>query len=133
MKRHAALRLPASDLARLRLAHFTSGVDAPGQEFSAPASSPPQAAAEFTGFTEWLGAEDAGVSLGWDWIVTGCSGLMAVVPGTLRTNLVLTDAAGADLSEEATLACLADHLARWPWQEAVLAFLKSAPAQGDPG
>lgn len=127
MTRLAALRLPASELPHLRLSHLSSGIDGPAQEFALPESAPGEAA--FTGYTEWLGATDPGVSLGWDWMLTAGSGLLTAVPGTLRTNLVLTDATGADLPQETALSYLADYLARWPWQATVLEILKAPPPQ----
>jgi hypothetical protein len=121
------LRMPVSELAHLQLRHLASGVDASGDELPASAGLQRESCAQFTGFTEWIGAMNPGLSLGWDWVVSGCAGVIVAVPGTLRTNLVLTDASGADLPREALLQCLASYLSQWPWQAAVLEHLKATP------
>jgi hypothetical protein len=127
MHHDAVKRLPASELPRLRLAHLQSGVDAPEDEFSTPGSMLGAEPAVTTGFTEWIGADDPGVSVGWDWLVTAGSGLLLLRAGSIRTNLVLVDAAGSDLCDQATVDTLGRFLGTWDWPAAVLEQLKASP------
>ena len=120
------IRVPASQLAHLRLDHLQSGVDAPGDGFSMPAALP-GVPWEATGYTEWVGATDPGISVGWDWVVTTDSGLLTLSPGSIRTNLMVTDERGLDLGEKATSLHLSRYLASWAWQAAVLEHLKASP------
>ncbi|MBA2674457.1 DUF4902 domain-containing protein [Ramlibacter sp.] len=118
-----ALRFPASELVHMRLDHLDSGIDVPEFEPFAQGAQSPSDAPESTGYTEWIGAANASISVGWDWFVSAGIPLLTLRAGTIRTNLMLTDARGVDLGREATLQRLDGYLRSWAWQPAVLQHL----------
>ena len=124
------VRIPASELSHLRLSHLQSEVDVPEDEFATADSLLGAVPAQATGYTEWVGADDPGISLGWDWIVGGALGVLALRPLSIRTNVMLVDPQGEDLGEPATVQLLAGYLAGWDWQSAVLEQLRTAPGAG---
>ncbi len=67
---------------------------------------------------------------GWDWVVTASVGVLMLQAGSIRTNVMLVDAQGADLGEEATSQQFAAYLGTWDWQAAVLEHLKATPNAG---
>jgi hypothetical protein len=124
------VRVSASELEHLRLEHLESGIDSPDDDFATPAALLGAEPTEFTGYTEWVGAVDAGVSVGWDWVVNARLSLLTLRPGTIRTTLMLVDEHGAPLGHDATAQCLHDHLTRWAWQSKVLEALDSRAGPG---
>ncbi|USX20863.1 DUF4902 domain-containing protein [Oxalobacteraceae bacterium OTU3REALA1] len=109
------IRLSLEQLQALRLEHLISDIDA---------DHPPHADGEATaiaisGYTEWATAEAPRVSLGWDWELAPHDGsLRPRRLGLPRGNVMLVDAAGADLGPAASAAALARLVDQMAWQRA---------------
>lgn len=104
------IRLSLEQLQAVRLEHLISDLDAD------PAPTGGEATA-ISGYTEWASAEAPRVSLGWDWELAPHDGGLRRL-GLPRSNVMLVDAAGADLGPAASDAALARLVDRMDWQRA---------------
>lgn len=102
------IRLSLEQLQAVRLEHLISDLDAD------PAPTDGEATA-ISGYTEWTSAEAPRVSLGWDWELAPHDGGLRRF-GLPRSNVMLVDAAGADLGPAASDAALARLVDRMDWQ-----------------
>ncbi len=120
------LRLQPEALTHLSLRHLESHVDL---ELTRPPRPQEREGAWLTedigGYTEWVDADGAGYSLGWDWYVQAPAGGLAVRQHSIRTNIMLVDCVGGDLGRAQTEQVLLDWLQRWDWKEQVLAALRA--------
>lgn len=118
------LRLEPQQLAQLRLRHLDSQGDMEGPGLAAGQAGEGACVLQaISGYTEWLDVGGQGYSLGWDWYVQVPQGTLAVTPHSLRTNIMLTNAAGHDLGRRQTEASLEDWLQSWDWASTVWAVL----------
>ena len=119
------LRLKLTGLKQVRLVHLLSRIDEDGP----PCSGAAAVMTSITGYTEWVSTDHPCVTLGWDWQMN-----LAYHPFRIqriecpRSNIMLLDAALADLGPAQTailLATLVDELA---WQSEVQAEIERAYA-----
>ncbi len=97
------VRVTTADLERLQLKHIYSEAED----------------ALDNGYTEWSAAYTRALTFGWDWNYDRETGALVADWPQLRTNLMVTDAAGADLGPEQTSACVAQLAAEVGWQRRV--------------
>ncbi len=97
------VRVTTADLERLQLKHIYSEAEDAGD----------------TGYTEWSAAYTRALTFGWDWNYDRDTGELRADWPQLRTNLMLTDASGADLGAERTSACVAQLAAEVGWEQRV--------------
>ncbi|PFH29479.1 DUF4902 domain-containing protein [Burkholderia sp. JKS000303] len=116
------VRLCETALATLVLDHVASGLDA-----SLLAELRDSAIdARLAGYTEWHRPASAGVAyltLGWDWYLERATGTFVIAGDDIRSNIMVVDAAGADLGMARTAATLAARLAGVDWAAAVASAL----------
>ncbi|HWP20834.1 MAG TPA: DUF4902 domain-containing protein, partial [Burkholderiaceae bacterium] len=127
------IRLRARSLYTLPLLHLYSEWDPaadqgdlPGRAEEAPTARPlrcGQALPELWGYSEWAGASDPLVSVGWDWRVRWGPGTLAWDAGELRTNLMLVDERGQDLGVAPTQLLLQRRLMAMGWERTVASAL----------
>jgi hypothetical protein len=115
------LRFKFAGLRQVPLVHLLSRLDEDGP------ASPGVAALEtaITGYTEWISTETPRITLGWDWQLNlACRPFRIQRINLPRSNIMLIDAARADLGPSETailLAALIDELA---WQDQVQAEIE---------
>jgi hypothetical protein len=81
-------------------------------------------AAVIMGITEWASQSTPALSLGWDWQLPSAGGTGGYVRvSEVRSNVMLTDAAGRDLGERATSARLDAEVDAFDWQKAVADYI----------
>jgi hypothetical protein len=119
------VRLPASHLPWLSLRHLRSEIEERTEPNRSPLA-PGAQASTLSGYSDWLWDGDPPVNVSWDWEMDA-KGHLALNPHSIRTDLMLIDAQGLDLGHSRTLAALLQRVAREPWHEAVLAWLKGTP------
>ena len=108
------IRLTLEQLQAVRLEHLISDIDA-----DRPPAGGAATATAISGYTEWASAEVPRVSLGWDWELAPYEGgLRPRRLGLPRSNVMLVDAAGADLGPAASDAALARLVDQMDWQRA---------------
>ena len=74
--------------------------------------------ARLAGYTEWHRPASAGVAyvtIGWDWYLERATGAFVIAGGDVRSNVMVTDATGADIGMVRTAAALAARLACIDW------------------
>jgi hypothetical protein len=108
------LRMTAYTLGRTTLRHLHSAIDVSALTSPASRGVGPVTA----GYTEWQGQCLPALSVGWDW-VHSTAGLDLIV-GSVRSNLMMVDAEGADRGAQASQRVLEDWLRGWDWQGEVL-------------
>jgi hypothetical protein len=112
------VRLPTRQLPMLRLRHLLSDLheDVPALDIAACGR-----VATITGYTEWVGAGEATVTLGWDWELR-CDGgrIHWSRLGLPYSNVVLLDHACRELRWQQNLRSLADFIDALPWAESML-------------
>ena len=114
-----AVPIHARDLATLRLTHLVSGIDC-----AAPPSPLSAASALLSGYSEWVSAGKAGVTIGWDWqLHTAGADFAFSRVGTPRHNLMLDDNIVKDVSQHALEQLLCRLVDDYPWQAATQAYL----------
>jgi hypothetical protein len=118
-----------NDLRSLELSHLDSKVDDSdvGEETSAPLNARLADWANISGYTEWKSLSKPAISLGWDWVGALPSGVLEVLPSSLRTNLMLIDEDGSDLGASATGHRLEAWLHGLAWQPIVLTTVGYQP------
>lgn len=120
------VRLTADELLRTPLAHLESAVDtddggdAPARLGEAACLLPC-----IRGYTEWVGRLQPGVSVGWDWTLTGHEEL-TLDAHSLRTNIMLIDGQGADCGQQRTTEAVIGVVSQCGWQAVVLGALREA-------
>ncbi len=118
----AYVRILVDDLARIQPSHLQSGADDPPLDASGPDGGTP-----LGGYTEWVADAPRTLSMGWDWSFDLGSRQLTALWHTLRTNIMVVDAAGGDLGRERTQSCIADLMNSVHWEAA------TAEAVGLPG
>lgn len=116
------VRLSEGALAVLALDHVASGLDASLLEELRDSAID----ARLAGYTEWHRPASAGVpyvTIGWDWYLERATGTFVIAGGDVRSNLMVTDATGADIGMFRTAAALAARLACIDWAAAVASAL----------
>lgn len=115
------VRLSLAQLRALRLRHLMSGLDEapePPSRCGAPAS--------LRGYTEWIGTDDAPVTLGWDWEIEAEHGSARCVRiGPPFSNLVLVDDAGVEVDWSTNLRELASLIDGMAWSGVISAAVSS--------
>ena len=115
------IRLHYSQLQAVPLAHYLSGLDADGPALPSDAAM----ATNITGYTEWIGAGQPGVTLGWDWRMDcGSGGVTLTRLNDPNSNIMLIDEAGHDLGPDGSrrqLGLLVDALS---WQADAMDYIR---------
>ena len=75
--------------------------------------------ADVYGTTEWTAFAARTLTFGWDWTYVRRAGIWSADWSSLGTNLMVTDASGADLGPEAIQACVASLMERARWSDVV--------------
>jgi hypothetical protein len=106
------LRLTTSEFCKLQLTHLYSDVELP-QRSAAQESL-------LHGFTEWTAPSTRRLSFGWDWTFNRTLALFHADWESLRTNIVLLDAAGHEMGPTGTRRCVAERMvgSHWDWSVA---------------
>ncbi len=111
-----------AQLRLLSLRQLDAHLDMSAVAEDVPRSSAGASVSSICGYTEWVSDSAPVVSVGWDWMASA-TGLLAVIPKSIRTNLMLIDAAGNDLGHAQTTEAIQRVLSQRPWQASVLAKL----------
>ncbi|MDM0110902.1 DUF4902 domain-containing protein [Variovorax sp. J22R133] len=107
------LRLRRQDLSDIELVHLISGID---DHDPAPAPTRCGAATTLSGYTEWVGASEPRVSLGWDWQLDTASSVPRVIRlGLPRTNVQVVGEAHSALPWDESLEVLASWIDAIDW------------------
>lgn len=115
------IRLTRQQLDEITLTHLTTGLDEDGPDLATAGAAPTAIA----GYTEWL-SSPAGITIGWDWkmdVVDRKVVLRRV--DTPRSNVLLLDDDGNDLTPAASQQGLAAFVDRIDWQAEAIACLNS--------
>lgn len=110
------VRLDERTLLGLPLVLLYSQVDDAG-------ATAPRAA--LSGCTEWASERAPRVSLGWDWALPEGAQLLVVLEHSIRSNAMLVNERGRDAGPARTRAVLRRRIDTLPWQQAVLAELRT--------
>lgn len=114
------IRLSAEELGSLTLLHLITGLD----DGELPLVYDCQLTTDLTGYTEWLGADQPAVTVGWDWQMVYANQVVGLqMVDTPRSNLMLIDDRGHDAGPQATAQQLARHIDKLAWQTAALEYL----------
>ncbi|RZL68252.1 MAG: DUF4902 domain-containing protein [Variovorax sp.] len=108
------LRLGRQDLAGIQLMHLISGLD----DDLEPEASQPMcgASASFSGYTEWVSAQEPRLTLGWDWhLEEGSTTPRVVRLGLPRTNVQVLDGTDKPLPWNESLHVLATFIDTMDW------------------
>jgi len=125
------LRIQVEQLPSLRFTHMASDVDLFDEESAAACQREGASMAQpISGFTEWLSEDQPAHSIGWDWVMAGPRGGLAIKDHTLRTNIMLVDAKGLDVGRQGTEQALLALVADWDWPAEVLASLQTTAVPG---
>lgn len=114
------VRVSLEELLSMPITHRYSGID----EHRLNAVSACGRRTTICGYTEWGTSTRLVVSLGWDWRVDVSGGTVRLVRrDSLRTNALLVDSLGQDLTWESSLGCLATVVDSLQWSIIVQAVV----------
>ncbi|WP_165093766.1 MULTISPECIES: DUF4902 domain-containing protein [unclassified Caballeronia] len=119
------VRIAEQTLSVLKLAHVMSGFD---DELLAELRAA-KCDAVGAGYTEWQTTfqEASQISVGWDWYVDRTLGILMVVNGDVRSNVMGTDCFGSDIGMTNTAASLRLGLGRLNWTNVVAVAMSFTP------
>ncbi|WP_213957598.1 DUF4902 domain-containing protein [Variovorax sp. dw_954] len=107
------LRLRPQDLGRMTLTHLISGID---EAEEGAATTRCGAGTSLSGYTEWVSAQEPGLTLGWDWqLETRQASLQVVRQGLPRTNVLVVRAEHDPLPWDESLEVLANFIDTFDW------------------
>lgn len=107
------LRLHQQQLSDMTLVHLISGVD---DDVLAQGAVRCGASTTLSGYTEWVSAEEPGLTLGWDWQLDAQSTAPRVVRlGLPRTNVLVLRGEQDPLPWEQSLEVLASLIDAFDW------------------
>ena len=112
------VRLTLERLQAIPLSHLISGVD------DTIPTAPMCAAAVKTGYTEFISANPAALTLGWDWRMDNMVGRIKLTRiDDPRSNIMLQTKDGIDLGSHTTTLLLSSFVDSLDWQTATLDYL----------
>lgn len=110
------VRMPLSLFMELPLVHFLSGLnDEPIRQAVEGGTE-----ASISGYSEWLSDTFPRITVGWDWHLDLTTGIPRYLrDGWPRSNIMLIDADGQDLGDEATATSIAFWIDQAGWNNDV--------------
>ena len=115
------IRLPLALMRSTPLTHLISGLD----EEIAPDAADGALATTITGYTEWVTEGSAPLTVGWDWQMTANGNDIRMDRvSEPRSNIMLVDAAQADLGPASTATLLGTVVDAFAWQDTTLAYIQ---------
>lgn len=112
------IQVTVQELLELHLTHLYSALDTDSSNL--PQAQRCGTATTLSGYTEWLGADELPVSLGWDWCITAIHHQAHWQREALpRSNIQLLNENGQALTWEDNLRVLATWLDTQSWQREV--------------
>ncbi|MFC0252250.1 DUF4902 domain-containing protein [Massilia consociata] len=114
------IRLCIPDLTLVRLVHLISGMDEDTPECIQSGA----VASTMTGYTEWVSTDVPTITIGWDWqIQTSNNQLSLKRLGEPRSNVILQDNIGVDLSQQYADRILSEWVDAMEWKNETLQYL----------